>query len=172
MGGRKFPLSGFLEADRAAGRARLVGMADTGVTLFDLTVEGDRVVRNFLAEPLRRAPRLEEHIGEAIRRIFLDPFPRAGDTLRIEPDFYRMGRDAGDGRLTFILSGDGRLLAKTFTAPERGWSVRLRGHRTFGAILFPERIEWSEPAEGIRLLIRVDELKRVEEEAKQGSDGH
>jgi hypothetical protein len=160
--GRKIPMTGFLDLDTGARRARFVGLADTGPTLFDAEVEpgGEKLINGI--EPFKRFPELTAFVTGGIRRIFLDPAPSAGDTLALSETYYRLTRWRGDERLTFIFAGDGRLLSKAGSTPDRDWSVRYASHRVFDGLPFPTEIKLRDLQAGGSLTLRIETVRRID----------
>ena len=159
--GNKVPFTGIVEVDAGADKARLVGLTEMGLTLFDILVERGESRAAFIVEGLDRIPDFEGITGAAIRRIFLDPSPKAIDTLVTEKTFYilRSGDGAEQGEAYF--AGDGRLLGKRSFTESPGWRVRYENYFKSDETHFPGAIEYRDRGDGLTLALRVETFRRI-----------
>lgn len=160
--GRTVAMTGVLRLDRGAGQARLVGLDDFGIKLFDLTVTADGFEEHFLMPELARRPGLAAAVAASVRHIWLDPHPAASDRLVCEERRYRLERDSDAGRLEFIFGGDPpQLLEKRLLKEEgEGWRVRYFEYQTSDGLVWPRGIILDDDRAGYRLTVRVESVRR------------
>lgn len=160
--GRTVAMAGVLRLDRGAGSARLVGLDDFGVKLFDLTVTADGFQEHFLMPELARRPGLAAAVAASVRQIWLVPQPLGSDRLRREPQRYRLVRDSDGGRLEFVFGGEPpQLLEKRFGGDEgAGWRVRYFEYQSADGLVWPRGIILDDDRAGYRLTVRVESVRR------------
>jgi hypothetical protein len=162
--GARVPMAGFMLFDPQAGIARLIGLNEMGVKLFDLEVFPDTFQEHFLLPELGRYPGLTDAVAESVRRIFLAPQPEVGDAMHIGGSAYRLGRNV-DGRQTlFLFGGPGAtLLEKSRRGDGEDWRVRYFEYRPAGEFLVPGGILLEDRLAEYRLTLWLEEVKGTNE---------
>lgn len=162
IAGRVFPFSAMLRLDPENGSARCVGLDDSGIKLFDLSVGRSGVEEHFLLPPLARFPRLTQALGESVKRIYVDPAPSAYDTLQIETGRYLLTRTRGQGEALFAFGGEPlHLLAKSGRGPGESWRVDYYEYTMADGIAWPRGVVLNDDEGGYRLLLWTESVKRV-----------
>jgi hypothetical protein len=163
FGGARVPMAGFLLLDPQGGTARLVGLNDMGVKLFDLEVFREGFREHFLLPELGRYPQMSRAVADSVRRIFLAPQPEIGDALHIGGRDYRLSRGA-DSHTTFLFGGSGAtLLEKNRQGEGEDWRVRYFEYRQAGTFLVPGGILLEDRLANYRLTLWLDEVRKDHE---------
>ncbi len=163
--GFELPLAGVVEVDTLETHMRMVGLTDTGLTLFDIESAGEggagEVEVNFLVEGLLKLPDFAGTVGRAAQRIFLGPFPSPGDSVEQLPERYLLRAKGAGVKVEFTLAGDGRLVAKkpALAIPARVWRVRYSGHGDAATAPFPARMKYSDDETGATLRLRLNSVR-------------
>jgi hypothetical protein len=162
LGGRRFAMNGLLRLDRGAGRARLAGLDDFGVKLFDLSVTADGYEEHFLMPELARRPGLSAAVATSVRRIWLAPRPQGDDQLTLETDRYRLLRHGGAGELEFLFGGTPPQLLEKRQHAEDGeeWRVRYFEYQSADGLTWPRGIILDDERAGYRLTVRIESIRR------------
>lgn len=158
--GAKVPMDGFLRLDSGRGEARLVGLNDLGVKLFDLAVTVEGHEEHYLFPELARIPGVSGAIAGAVRHIFLEPQPAVSDSLEIGTTEYRLNRGGTERRVLFIFGGPGaNLLEKRVQGDGEAWRARYFDYRPVGAAQVPGGILLEDERGGYRLTLWLEEVK-------------
>lgn len=159
--GGRFPANGALRLDRDAGIARLVGLDDFGVKLFDLSVTAAGFEEHFLMPELARRPGLAAAIAASVRRIWLDPRPSGRDILTNAVDRYRLARRTAGGETFFLFGGDPpQLLEKRHAGEDGDWRVRYFEYRDTDGLSWPRGIVLDDDTAGYRLTVWIESVRR------------
>lgn len=162
--GMRMPLAGVMKLDAGKKSARLVGMNDMGVKLFDLSVDRGGQTAHFVMPELARYPQFAEAVSGSVRRMFLDPEPSGEDLLAIGADSYRLTRERRGHRVDFIFGGaDRQLLEKSCTGPDEHWQVRYFEYRQQGAVPFPWGIILEDKRAGYRLTLWLESVEQTDD---------
>ena len=163
--GMRVPISGVMRLDPAAKTARLVGLNDMGVKLYDISVDATSSRTNFLVGELASDPGFAEAVALSVRRIFLAPQPAAGDRLEITPESYLLTREGSSGAtVRFILGGaDRQLLEKSVRGPAESWRVGYYQYRPGPGRLFPGGIVLEDRQAGYRLTLWTEKVEPSDE---------
>lgn len=165
FGGMKVPIAGVMKLDRSAKVARLVGMNDMGVKLYDISVDAKSSQANFIIPDLARYPGFAEAVAASVRRIFLYPEPASDDTLERTKANYLLTRKNGDGGTTRFLFGgaDSQLLEKQYRGPTGSWLVRYYQYNRQQGELFPGGIILDDDRAGYRLTLWIESVEKSDE---------
>lgn len=165
MRGMKVPVTAMMRLDPRAREARLVGMNDMGVKLYDITVAAGSTRVNFVIPELERYPGFAEAAAVSVRRIFLDPLPEPGDRLETGKESYLLTRENGSGAtLRFLIGGaESQLLEKSSRGEGESWLVRYYQYRPGPAGPFPEGIVLEDERAGYRLTLWIDNVGTSDE---------
>ena len=163
--GLRVPIAGVMKLDVAAKEARLVGMNDMGVKLYDISVDATTSATHFLIPELARYPGFSEAVALSVRRIFLAPAPAAGDKLVQTPTRYLLTRqDGDDGTLRFTFGGaNAQLLEKSCHGPAASWRVRYYQYQPQSGYLFPAGIVLDDERAGYRLTLWIESVEKADE---------
>lgn len=163
--GMEVPIVGVMRLDPAANSARLVGMNDMGVKLYDITVHPKESTANFIIPDLAQYPGFSEAVATSVRRIFLLPKPSADDSLERTPMDYRLHRqDASGGSVRFTFGGrDIMLLEKSFKSATESWQVHYYQYKPWLGKLFPGGIVLDDDKAGYRLTIWIENVEKSDE---------
>jgi hypothetical protein len=163
--GMRVPMVGVMQLDLGRKRARLVGMNDMGVKLYDISVAADSHQAHFVLPELARYPGFAEAVAASVRRIFLAPNPAADDLLQTAASSYLLSRDNGAcGKLRFTLGGAGnRLLETSCRGPLESWRVRYYRYRESPGIFFPGGIVLEDDRAGYRLTLWIESVGEIDE---------
>jgi len=162
--GARIPMVGILKLDTGNKTARLVGMDDLGVKLFDLSVDRGSSRTHYTLPALDRTPGLAVAVSDSVRRIFLEPEPAEDDALAIDADQYRLSRDREGTSIRFHLGGqDAQLLKKSCTGPKERWEVRYHEYRRRLDVPVPGGIVLDDYRAGYRLTLWTESVERVDE---------
>lgn len=165
FGGMKVPIAGVMKLDRSAKVARLVGMNDMGVKLYDISVDAASSQAHFIIPDLARYPGFAEAVASSVRRIFLYPEPAADDTLERTKANYLLTREESDGGTTrFVFGGaDSQLLEKQYRGPAGSWLVRYYQYNPQQGRLFPGGIVLDDDRAGYRLTLWIESVENSDE---------
>lgn len=163
--GMKIPITGIMKLDLKAKVARLVGMNDMGVKLYDISVDRTSSRSNFIIPNLASYPGFAEAVAVSVRRIFLDPEPAPGDTLVRTADTYLLSRANVSGdTIRFTIGGAERqLLEKTFRGPAESWRVRYYQYQQNQGQLFPGGIVLDDDRAKYRLTLWIESMEKTDE---------
>lgn len=163
--GMKAPIAGVMKLDRSAKTARLVGMNDMGVKLYDISVDAASSQAHFIIPDLARYPGFAEAVASSVRRIFLHPEPAAGDSLERTSANYLLTRNSSDGGTTrFVFGGaDSQLLEKQYRGPAGSWLVRYYQYNRQQGRLFPGGIVLDDDRAGYRLTLWIESVEKSDE---------
>lgn len=162
--GMRVPVEAMLQLDPAAGEARLVGMNEMGVKLYDITVLPKESRANFVMPDLSRYPGFADAVATSVRRIFLEPEPKPGDRLQVKKRSYLLTRDEGDATVEFTLGGaEAQLLEKTFRGHGDSWLVRYYQYERRDGRLFPGGIVLDDDRAGYRLTLWIESVEPANE---------
>ena len=163
--GMRVPITGVMKLDRSANCARLVGMNDMGVKLYDISVDAVSSQAHFIIPDLSRYPGFAEAVAVSVRRIFLTPMPAPGDVIERTPKSYRLTREEGTGgTVGFIFGGaDAQLLEKSFRGPAASWRVRYYRYQRLPGQLFPGGIVLDDNRADYRLTLWIESVDKTDE---------
>ena len=163
--GMQVPIAGIMKLDLKKREARLVGMNDMGVKLYDISVDAASSQAHFVIPELARYPGFAEAVAVSVRRIFLAPEPAPGDLLEVTPTSYLLSRESGGGeKLLFTLGGaDAQLLEKSCRGPAESWRVRYYQYRRGQGRLFPGGIVLDDDRAGYRLTLWIESVEKTDE---------
>ncbi|MFA7534825.1 MAG: hypothetical protein WCY68_01930 [Desulfuromonadales bacterium] len=162
--GAKVPMSGFLRFDTGRREARLIGLNDLGVKLFDIAVTPQTHVEHFLFPELARTPGVSGAIAAAVRHVFLDPQPLVTDRLAIGATEYRLTRREKERVLLFVFGGpDAQLLEKQAQGDEEEWRVRYFDYQPAAETPAPGGILLEDARGGYRLTLWLEEARVTDE---------
>ena len=162
--GARMPMVGILKLDTGNKTARLVGMDDMGMKLFDLSVDRSSSRMHYTLPALDRYPGLAGVVSDSVRRIFLEPEPAEDDTLAIDADQYHLSRVRDGTSIRFLLGGqDAQLLKKTSSGPEERWEVRYHEYQRRLDLPVPGGIVLDDYRAGYRLTLWTESVERADE---------
>jgi hypothetical protein len=162
--GIRVPLTGVMKLDTARKSARLVGMNDMGVKLFDLAVDRTSSQPLFVVPDLARYPGFAEAVAASLRRIFLAPEPARDDALAIAPKSYRLTRFQDGAQLSFVLGGRHvQLLEKSARGLNDRWRVRYYEHQWQALRAIPRGIVLDDDMAGYRLTLWIESVEQTDE---------
>ena len=162
--GMRVPIAGIMKLDLSTGSARLVGMNDMGVKLYDISVDRTTSRANFVIEDLARYPKFAEAVALSVRRIFLAPLPSPEDALTINPESYQLTRKSEQETLRFLFGGAGaQLLEKTGSGEAGSWRVRYYQYRQLQERLVPGGIVLDDDRAGYRLTLWIESVEKSDE---------
>jgi hypothetical protein len=164
--GMQVPIAGIMKLDLAAKYARLVGMNDMGVKLYDISVDSASSQAHFIIPDLAGYPGFAEAVAVSVRRIFLSPQPALDDSLELTPTSYLFKRESSTngGTTRFILGGaDAQLLEKSFCGPTEAWNVRYYLYQHRQGRLFPGGIVLDDRRAGYRLTLWIESVENADE---------
>ncbi len=163
--GMRVPIAGVMKLDPAAKIARLVGMNDMGVKLYDISVDAVSSQANFIIPDLAGYPGFAEAVAVSVRRIFLTPEPAPGDRLERTATNYHLTRKNDDGGTTrFTLGGaDVQLLEKSYRGSAESWRVRYYQYQHQQGRLFPGGIVLDDEQAGYRLTLWIESVEKTDE---------
>jgi hypothetical protein len=161
--GMKFPVTGLMKLDASAGTARLVGMNDMGVKLYDISIDRTSSRANYIIPELSRYPGFADAVSVSVRRIFLEPEPTGSDILTRNDDSYQLARQSSDGKTSFIFGGaDHQLLEKSYSGKEM-WHVRYYQYGRLNDMLVPGGIVLEDDRAGYRLTLWTESVEKADE---------
>lgn len=164
--GMQVPIAGIMKLDLGAKHARLVGMNDMGVKLYDISVDTASSEAHFIIPELAGYPGFAEAVAVSVRRIFLSPQPAQDDSLELTPTSYLLTRKNGTngGTIRFTLGGaDAQLLEKSFCGPAGDWNVRYYLYQHRQGRLFPGGIVLDDRRAGYRLTLWIESVENADE---------
>lgn len=163
--GMRVPIMGVMKLDLTAKRARLVGMNDMGVKLYDISVNASSSQAHSIIPDLARNPGFAEAVAASVRRIFLTPEPAADDTLERTSTNYLLTRKNGaGGTVRFKLGGaDAQPLEKSYRGPAESWRVRYYHYQRRQGNLFPGGIVLDDERAGYRLTLWIESVEKTDE---------
>ena len=161
----RVPIVGVMKLDLGKREARLVGMNDMGVKLYDISVSVASSEAHFMVPDLARYPGFAEAVAASVRRIFLDPQPSAGDLLEITRTSYLLSRVGASGaRIRFALGGaEAQLLETSCRGGSEAWRVRYYQYRRSRERLFPGGIVLDDDRAGYRLTLWIESVETTDE---------
>lgn len=163
--GMRVPVAGIMKLDRTAKIARLVGMNDMGVKLYDISVDAVSSQAHFVLPDLARYPGFAEAVAVSVRRIYLSHEPAPKDTLERTRTSYILTREIGnEGSIRFTFGGaDAQLLEKTFRGPAESWRVRYYQYQRQQGQIFPGGIILDDDRAGYRLTLWIESVEKTDE---------
>lgn len=163
--GMKIPITGVMKLDLKAKVARLVGMNDMGVKLYDISVDRSSSRANFIIPNLASYPGFAEAVALSVRRIFLAPEPAPSDILVRTSKSYLLTRENGTkGTINFTLGGaEAQLLEKTFRGAEESWRVRYYQYQQNQGQFFPGGIVLDDDLARYRLTLWIESVEKTDE---------
>lgn len=162
--GMRVPIAGIMKLDLAARSARLVGMNDMGVKLYDVSVDSTTSHANFVIPDLARYPGFTAAVGVSVRRIFLEPVPSQEDALTISRTSYQLTRKSSDTTVSFLFGGAyGQLLEKSCRGKDASWRVRYYQYQQLQGRLFPGGVVLEDDQAGYRLTLWIESVEKADE---------
>jgi len=163
--GMRVPIVGIMKLNRAGKSARLVGMNDMGVKLYDISVDAAASQSHFVIPELARYPGFAEAVAVSVRRIFLTPEPAPGDILKCTQTSCLLSRKTGaGGTLLFSFGGaDAQLLEKSSRGPAESWRVRYYQYQRQNGLLFPGGIVLDDQQADYRLTLWIESVEKTDE---------
>jgi hypothetical protein len=162
--GMRVPIAGVMKLTPSAGSARLIGMNDMGVKLYDISVDRKSSQANFVIPDLARYPGFAEAVAVSVRRIFLTPEPAPGDPLTMNADSYLLTRESDEGTLRFLFGGaEAQLLEKSFRGKAGSWRVRYYQYQRQQERLVPGGIVLDDDRAGYRLTLWIESVEKSDE---------
>lgn len=163
--GMRIPIAGVMKLDLTSKSARLVGMNDMGVKLYDISVNAASSQAHFVIPDLARYPGFAEAVAVSVRRIFLAPEPAPGDMLQRTPTSYLLTRKtAVEGTLSFTFGGaEAQLLEKLYRGAAESWRVRYYQYRRQQGRIFPGGIVLDDNRAGYRLTLWIESVEKTDE---------
>lgn len=166
MRGREFQMIGLMELDTRNNEARLVGLNEFGVKLFDLEVTENDVTEHYLLPQISRFPQLSEAVGVSLRRIFLIPAMEPDrDGLSYSAGGYLLTGDRGDQKVLFQFGGDPvRLIEKNVNQGPVQWRVVFFDYQNSPQGDYPGRILLVDRQAGYRLELNIESVRIKDEQ--------
>lgn len=162
--GMRVPIAGIMKLDLAAREARLVGMNDMGMKLYDIFVTPSSSRAYFIVPDLARYPGFTEAVAASVRRIFLEPQPALGDLLEVTPKSYLLTRESGAGKIRFTLGGaEAQLVEKSCRGRAESWRVGYYQYQRKLGRLFPGGIVLDDDQAGYRLTLWIESVEKTDE---------
>lgn len=162
--GSRTPVEGVMRLDLDRKEARLVGLNDMGVKLFDLVITRTGSEPRFILPELSRFPAFTEAVAISVRRMFLSPEPSANDRLVIGDDSYLLTRSGQGMDCRFQVGGAAvQLLEKQCASPAEEWRVRYYEYQQQSLLLFPRGIVLDDELAGYRLTLWLESVERSDE---------
>lgn len=162
--GARLPMVGIMKLDTGAKTARLVGMDDMGVKVFDLSVDRRSNRTHYIFPALDRYPGIAAAVSDSVRRIFLEPEPEEDDALATDAYQYRLSRDRDGRSIRFLLGGqDAQLLEKSCSGPKERWKVRYHEYQRRLDLPVPGGIVLDDYRAGYRLTLWTESVERADE---------
>lgn len=165
LAGMRVPIAGVMKLDLAGKSARLVGMNDMGVKLYDISVDAASSQAHFVIPELARYPGFAEAVAASVRRIFLAPHPSPDDALERTSERYLLTRESGaGGALRFSFGGaDAQLLETSCRGPAESWRVRYYQYQRRQGRLFPGGIVLDDDRANYRLTLWIESVEKTDE---------
>lgn len=162
--GMRAPLEGVMKLDLTKRSARLVGMNDMGVKLYDISVEPGSSTANFIIPELSSYPGFAEAVANSVRRIFLTPEPEPGDKLVTTPVSYSFSREMEGQKIRFLLGGvDRQLLEKSSDGIRESWRVRYYQYKRLQGNLIPTGVVLDDIRADYRLTLWIESVEESDE---------
>lgn len=162
--GMKVPVAALMKLDLGKREARLVGMNEMGVKLYDISVDRGKSEAHFVMPELARYPKFVEAVGTSVRRIFLEPLPSPDDSLSVESKRYLLTRRSGGDTVRFLFGGEqAQLLEKSSTGKSGSWRVRYYQYQNQQGILFPGGIVLDDDQAKYRLTLWTESVEQSDE---------
>lgn len=163
--GMRVPLIGVMKLDLSARDARLVGMNDMGVKLYDISVNATSSQAHFIMPELARHPGFAEAVAVSVRRIFITPEPSPDDTLERTATNYLLTRQSGSGgTIRFTFGGaDALLLEKSLKDKAESWRIRYYQYQRQQGHFFPAGIVLDDDRAGYRLTLWIESVEKANE---------
>ena len=163
--GARVPIAGLMKLNLVGKGARLVGMNDMGVKLFDISVDATSSQPNFIIPDLASYPGFPEAVALSVRRIFLAPEPSPEDTFERTSTTYLITGKTGDGgTIRFTFGGaEAQLLEKTWRGVAESWRVRYYQYQRRQGQLFPGGILLEDERAGYRLTLWIESVDKIDE---------
>ena len=163
--GMRVPMVGVMKLDLAAKSARLVGMNDMGVKLYDISIDAAKSQAHFVIPELAKYPGFAEAVAVSVRRIFLAPLPSPSDKLQGSATSYRLSRgDGAGGTLLFSFGGArAQLLEKSCRGGAESWRVRYYQYQQGQERLFPGGIVLDDDRAKYRLTLWIESVEKTDE---------
>jgi len=162
--GLRVPVAGLMKLDPASKSARLVGLNDMGVKLYDISVSATASTANFVLPELARYAKFPEAVALSMRRIFLAPEPEPGDKLTRSATSYLLSRDSSACKLRFSFGGaDAQLLEKSCRGGAESWRVRYYQYQNYLGRLYPGGIVLDDDRAGYRLTLWIENVEKSDE---------
>lgn len=163
-GANKFNLSVFMELKAALGQARVVGMTEMGLKLFDVSVSQDEARANSLAPNVRKPEELIQIVASLTRRVFLPRLPSASAPIRRKQELLLLKQEAKPG-VEYAFEIGSKTLFRSDCASEQcgGWRV---GYHDYQAELAPEgplapkRIRYEDLRRGVSAQFLLRKVSR------------
>jgi hypothetical protein len=162
--GRKMSGLGFLDVDVATRSFGLACMAQSGVTLFEVTGTNGAVRCHFAMPALAgRGEAFAKVLGRDVERMFFDVQPPAGAAVGFEPGAAVFSDVRGSGRVEWIAGCDGGLLEKRYYEGRR-LVCRVGYYATVGhsGRRIPGRVCLQNLKDGYGLTITMREIRRCD----------
>jgi len=163
--GMRVPITGVMKLDRSARIARLVGMNDMGVKLYDISVDDAAIQAHFIMPELARYPGFADAVATSVRRIFLTPEPARDDALERTSTSYVLTRKApAGGAIRFVFGGaDAQLLEKSYRGATGSWRVHYYQYQRLSGHFFPGGIVLDDDRAGYRLTLWIESVEKTDE---------
>lgn len=162
--GMRTPLAGVMRLDTGRKSARLVGMNEMGVKLFDLAIDRSSHEALFIMPELASYPGFAEAVAASVQRIFLSAGPARDDALTVTPRSYRLSGNRDGKTLLFTLGGKhGQLLEKSCSGPGEEWRVRYYEHQWQQLLPIPRGIVLDDERAGYRLTLWIESVEQSDE---------
>ena len=165
LNGMQVPMVGVMKLNLAARSARLVGMNDMGVKLYDISIDGTSSRAHFIIPELAKYPGFAEAVAVSVRRIFLAPLPSPGDAFQGSTTGYLLTREYGaGGTLSFSFGGaQAQLLEKSCRGPAESWRVRYYQYQQMQQRLVPGGIVLDDDRARYRLTLWIENVEKTDE---------
>jgi hypothetical protein len=163
-GAKTFGLTVFMELTAALGQARVVGMTEMGLKLFDVSVTQDKALANSLAPNVRKPEELVQIVAGLTRRVFLHGFPSSSAPATSKRDLLLVRQEGKPGaEYAFELAN--RTLFKADCASETcgGWRVSYLDYQAGIApegLLAPKRIRYEDLKRGMNAQFLLRKVSR------------
>lgn len=156
--GQERVMQGFMILDPTREQARLVGMSEFGMKLFDLTITRQDHVTHAMSPILGRMEHiLAGLIAQSVRRVFL-PFCTACEPeVHVGPDSTLIINRMDGVTVVHECEPQSALLVRTFS-PNQGWEIDYADYRATGEQYLPERITYQDHQAGFRLVFLLHEV--------------
>lgn len=158
-GDKKFPLSCFMQLDAAARSARVVGMTDMGLKLFDLSVTERDTRTHAMAPNVRKPEELAQIVAGLTRRVFLQGFPATSAPATRKNELLRV---TGARGVVFTFDLATSTLFKVECEAE-GWRVSYHEYPAAqepGQPLAPRRIRYEDLKRGFSAQFLLHKVTR------------